>query len=70
MRALRNRARKRRANNELDLAKRLYTQAINVAKELKSDEDINKLKKIVNKIELDLFLQRLQKIEQILTQLN
>jgi len=70
LRALRNRARKRRANNEFDLAKKLYSQAIEVAKELKSNEEIEKLEKIVKKIELDILLQRLQNIEQILNQLN
>ena len=68
LRALRDRARKRRANNEFKLAKQLYTQAIEVAKELKSKEDMEKLEKIVSKIELDLFLQRLQQIEQDLNQ--
>ena len=70
LRALRNRARKRRSNKEFDLAKRLYSQAIEVAKELKSDEEVEKLEKIVQKVELDLLVQRLDKIEQDLTQLN
>ena len=70
LRALRNRARKRRSNKEFDLAKRLYSQAIEVAKELKSNEEVKKLAKIVQKVELDLLIQRLDKIEQDLTQLN
>lgn len=70
LRALRNRARKSRANNDLMQAKQFYTQAIEVAKELKSKDEATKLEKIVNKIELDLLLQRLEKIEQELTHLN
>ena len=70
LRALRNRARKRRSNKEFDLAKRLYSQAIEVAKELKSNEEVKKLAKIVQKVELDLLIQRLEKIEQHLNQLN
>ena len=70
LRALRNRARKRRSNKEFDLAKRLYSQAIEVAKELKSDEEVKKLGKIVQKVELDLLVQRLDKIEQDLMKLD
>ena len=63
LRALRNRARKRRANNDLDRAHQLYMQAISVANELRSKDEVEKLEKIVKKIELDLLLQRLQVIE-------
>jgi hypothetical protein len=70
LRALRNRARKRRKNNELKRAKELYTQAINVAKELKWVDDVKKLEKIVNKIELDILLDRLGEIEQELVVLR
>ncbi|NVM52499.1 MAG: hypothetical protein HWN66_02265 [Candidatus Helarchaeota archaeon] len=70
LRALRNRARKRRANNELKQAHQLYTQAIVVAKELKSKEDVEKLEKIVNKIDLDILLDRLEKIQLNLTEME
>ncbi|MHA1131117.1 MAG: hypothetical protein ACTSQI_16240 [Candidatus Helarchaeota archaeon] len=70
LRALRNRARKRRGNNELELAKKLYSQAIEVAKELKSGEEVKKIEKIINKIELDIILHRLEEIEQELIQLK
>jgi len=70
LRALRNRARKRRANKELIQAKQLYSQAIEVAKELNSEEDVDKLKIIVLKIELDMLIERLHKIEQGLMDLG
>jgi hypothetical protein len=70
LRALRNRARKQRANNELDQAKELYSKAIDVAKGLKSNEEVEQIEKIVKKIELDLLLQRLEKIDQHLNQIN
>lgn len=70
LRALRNRARKQRANNELEQAKELYSNAIDVAKKLKSNEDVEQIEKIVKKIELDLLLQRVAKIEQNLNQMT
>ena len=69
MRALRNRARKKRADNELNDAKKLYSQAIEVARALKSKEDVEKLEKLVKIIELDILLERLHTLEQQLTQM-
>ena len=69
MRALRNRARKRRAEKDLNEAKKLYSQAIEVARALKSKEDVEKLEKLVKIIELDILLERLHTLEQQLTQI-
>ena len=69
MRALRNRARKKRAEKELSEAKKLYSQAIEVARALKSKEDVEKLEKLVKIIELDILLERLYTLEQQLTQM-
>jgi NTP pyrophosphatase (non-canonical NTP hydrolase) len=69
MRALRNRARKKRAEKELSEAKKLYSQAIEVAKALKSKEDVEKLEKLVKIIELDILLERLHTLEHQLTQM-
>ena len=69
LRVLRNRARKKRAESELNEAKKLYSQAIDVAKALKSKEDVEKLEKLVKIIELDILLQRLHSLEQQLTQM-
>jgi len=69
MRALRNRARKKRADNELNDAKKLYSQAIEVARALKSKEDVEKLEKLVKIIELDILLERLHTLEQQLMQM-
>lgn len=63
LRALRNRARKRRANKEFEQAKKLYSQALDVAMELKSPEEVEKIEKIISKIALDHLLQRLEQIE-------
>lgn len=69
LRAVRNKARKKRAENELAEAKKLYSQAIDVAKSLKSKEDVEKLEKIVKIIDLDILLGKLHTLEQQLTQM-
>jgi len=69
LRVLRNRARKMRAFDELDEAKKLYSQAIEVAREIKSPEEAEKLGRIVKIIELDMLLRRLQTLEDHLTQM-
>ena len=69
MRALRNRARKKRAEKELSEAKKLYSQAIEVARALKSKEDVEKLDKLVKIIELDILFERLHTLEQQLMQI-
>lgn len=70
MRALRNRARKKRAEKELSEARKLYSQAIEVARALKSKEDVEKLEKLVKIIELDILLERLHTLEQQITQMT
>lgn len=70
LRALRNRARKRRINGEFELARELYLQALEVAKKLKSKEEVVNLEKIVDKIDIDLMLQSLARIERELENLT
>jgi len=52
------------------LAHQLYSQALQVAKDLKADKELENLEKVIQKIELDMLLQRLTIVEDKLTKLN